>query len=134
MPNTAFSPAILLAVAVGSAVGGVFRYAMTQVIQTRVAFPVGTLSVNVLGCFLIGVLAELALTSSRLSPESRILLISGFCGGFTTFSTFGYETVELLQAGAWPRAALYVALSVTLGIAAVWGGLTAVRGAVGTAT
>jgi CrcB protein len=131
--NTAFSPVLLAAVAIGSAIGGVARYLMTLVAQPRdTAFPVGTLAVNILGCFLIGVFAQYSLSGDRLSPEMRVLLISGFCGGFTTFSTFSFESLELFQAGAWPRAALYCIASVASGLAAVWAGTAAVRMTMGT--
>ncbi|MEO5799049.1 MAG: fluoride efflux transporter CrcB [Gemmatimonadales bacterium] len=130
MPNTSFSPALLVAVAVGSAIGGVARYLMTLLVQPRdVAFPLGTLAVNILGCFLIGAIAQYSLAPGRLSPELRVLLISGFCGGFTTFSTFSFESLELIQAGAWSRALVYALASVGVGIAAVYVGTLTVRAA-----
>jgi CrcB protein len=130
--NTNFSPGILLAVAVGSAIGGVARYTMTLLVQPKdLAFPLGTLAVNVVGCLLIGVFAALALTPGRVSPEVRVLLISGFCGGFTTFSSFSYENIELIQNGAWSRAILYTAASVAAGLGAVWLGTAAVRATIG---
>ncbi|MES2124385.1 MAG: fluoride efflux transporter CrcB [Gemmatimonadota bacterium] len=128
MSNSSFSPALLATVAFGSAIGGAARYTLTILAQPRAfAFPVGTLVVNVVGCLLIGILAELALSAGRLSPEARVLLISGFCGGFTTFSTFSYESIELMQSGAWTRAALYVVVSVAAGLGAVWLGATLAR-------
>jgi len=121
-----------MAVAGGSAVGGVARYGLTLWAQPRdVAFPFGTLTVNVVGCLLIGAIAQYTLTTGRLSPEARVLLLSGFCGGFTTFSTFSFESVELIQAGAWSRALLYVFVSVAVGIGAVWAGGAAVRAVIG---
>lgn len=133
MSSTPVSPALLAAVAFGSAIGGVARYLMTVMAQPRgTTFPVGTLTVNILGCFLIGVFAQYSLSGDRLSPEMRVLLISGFCGGFTTFSTFSFESLELIQAGAWPRAALYTLASVATGLAAVWAGTAAVRATMGT--
>lgn len=132
MSSTPFTPALLIAVALGSAIGGVARYLMTIAVQPRhIAFPLGTLAVNILGCFLIGAIAQYSLTSGRLSPELRVLLISGFCGGFTTFSTFAFESLELIQAGAWSRALLYTLLSVSVGLGAVWVGTAAVRATVG---
>jgi CrcB protein len=123
---------LLAAVAGGSAIGGVARYGLTVWAQPRsVAFPFGTLAVNVAGCLLIGAIAQYSLTTGRISPEARVLLISGFCGGFTTFSTFSFESIELIQAGAWPRALLYVLASVTAGVAAVWAGSAVVRAAIG---
>jgi len=132
VPNDSFSPSLLLSVAAGSAIGGVARYCMTLWTQPRdVAFPLGTLAVNALGCLLIGAIAQYTLTTERLSPEARVLLISGFCGGFTTFSTFSFENFELMQAGAWSRALLNVVASVTVGIGAVWAGSALVRAAIG---
>jgi CrcB protein len=69
--------------------------------------------------------------TGRLSPEVRVLLISGFCGGFTTFSTFSFESVELIQAGAWSRALLYVFVSVLAGVGAVWAGSAVIRATIG---
>jgi fluoride exporter len=133
--SSSFSPGLLFAVAAGSAVGGVARYTLTLVAQPRdVAFPFGTLAVNLIACLLIGVIAEFALATGRLSPDARVLLTSGFCGGFSTFSTFSYESIELFQAGAWSRAILYVAVSVVLGLGAVLTGAAIVRAAVGAPT
>lgn len=132
MSNSAFSPGLLGAVAVGSGIGGVARYTMTMLVQPKnTAFPVGTLMVNLLGCLVIGAIAEYALTTGRLSPEARVLLLSGFCGGFTTFSTFSFESLELIQAGAWSRALLYTFASVAVGLAAVWAGTLVVRSTIG---
>lgn len=130
MSNQPFNPNLILAVAAGSAIGGVARYLLTILAQPRdVAFPLGTLVVNVLGCLLIGVFAQFAFSTGRLSDELRVFLMSGFCGGFTTFSTFSFESIELFQAGAWSRAMLYVAVSITLGLGAVTAGAAAVRAA-----
>jgi CrcB protein len=128
-----FSPSFLLAVALGSAIGGVARYVLTRVVQDRtdVAFPVGTLVVNILGCLLIGVILQAALSSGRMSEATQLLLTTGFCGGFTTFSTFSYESVALMQAGAWPRAIAYVGVSVIAGLGAFWLGTAAVRATMG---
>ncbi|MEP6589604.1 MAG: fluoride efflux transporter CrcB [Gemmatimonadota bacterium] len=134
MTNSSFSPALLATVALGSAAGGMARYTLTIAAQPRsLAFPLGTLVVNMLGCLLLGVFAEAALSAGRLSPEMRVLLISGFCGGFTTFSTFSFESIELMQSGAWTRAALYVTVSVATGLGAIWLGSTLVRVAAGRA-
>ncbi len=129
MAQSTFQASYLLPVAIGSAVGGMARYAMTALVQDRtaVAFPVGTLAVNVLGCFLIGVFVQLL--AGRMSQTTQLLLTTGFCGGFTTFSTFSYETVKLMQEGLWQRAAAYAVASVVLGIAAFWTGAALVRGA-----
>ena len=128
-----FSLSFLLAVALGSAAGGVARYLLTRVVQDRidVAFPYGTLAVNILGCLLLGVILQAALSSGRMSEATQLLLTTGFCGGFTTFSTFSYEGVRLIQDGAWPRAFGYVGVSVVAGLGAFWLGTAAVRTLVG---
>lgn len=101
-------------VALGGAVGSVIRYLMTFAIQGRTGldFPAGTLLVNLSGSFLLGFLIHYALATPAISPEVRALLTTGLCGGYTTFSTFSYETVALMQDGDWRRAGLYVGLSV----------------------
>ncbi len=80
---------------------------------------------NVLGCLVIGVLGGLVETRGLFTAEVRLFLFTGFLGGFTTFSAFGFETVFLLRRGDWSLAALYVVLSVIVGLAAVWIGLNA---------
>jgi len=115
-------------VAFGSAVGGVARYLLGGWIQQRTGstFPIQTLLVNITGSFLLGLLQHYALETTAISPEVRTMLTIGFCGGYTTFSTFSFETVRMLEDGDWRRAALYISLSVTLTIgAAVLGIVTA---------
>jgi len=114
-------------VAVGSAVGGVARFALASVVQQRVGpnFPVGTLIVNITGSFLLGLLLRYALASDAISPEVRALLTTGFCGGYTTFSTFTYDTMILLEEGGHARAGLYVLLSVVLSLVGAWLGIMA---------
>jgi CrcB protein len=115
-----------LAVAAGGALGSVARFwlaaAMTALTGPR--FPWGTLLINVLGSFVIGLIAALTLTPGRigLHPDLRIFLMVGVCGGFTTFSAFSLQTLELLQTGdGWPAAG-YVAGSVVCCLGAVWCG------------
>jgi len=104
---------VWLLIFVGGGLGSVCRYALGGLIQTRAhaAFPVGTLAVNVLGCLIIGVLARQML-NMQSDLMARAALITGFCGGFTTFSTFSYETVALISGGEWGKASLYVGASV----------------------
>jgi CrcB protein len=90
-------------------------------------FPTGTLVVNVTGSLLLGFLLRYALGSAAVSPETRVLLTTGFCGGYTTFSTFSYETIALLEEGQHQRAALYVLLSVVLSLAACLAGVIIAR-------
>jgi CrcB protein len=116
-------------VALGSAVGGVARLALASVVQQRVGpdFPVGTLVVNITGSFVLGLLLRYALATDAISPEVRALLTTGFCGGYTTFSTFTYETLHLVEEGEHARAGLYVLLSVILSLVGAWLGIVAAR-------
>ena len=115
--------------AVAGALGTVARYWLTDVIHrcTKTAFPAGTLVVNVVGCFLIGLIAYVVREHQALGPEARIVIIAGLLGGFTTFSAFGYETVELLRAGSLVLAGLNVGANVLVGLVAVWLGTAAAR-------
>ncbi len=92
----------ILYVALGSALGGVCRYGLSQVVNERWSgmFPLGTFIVNVLGCFVIGLLYGFIDRGMNLSQAARLFLITGFCGGFTTFSTFAHENYLLFGAGA----------------------------------
>jgi CrcB protein len=108
------------AVAVGAAAGGVSRYYLSLAVHNRAgaAFPWGTLLVNVTGSLLLGFLMRYALATPSLSAEVRLLLTTGFCGGYTTFSTFSYETAMLLEDGQYERAATYAAASVAVALVA----------------
>ena len=119
---------IYLLIALGGAAGSLMRYLAGGAIQARSAsgFPIGTMIVNVSGCFLIGVLIRQFL-NMQLSHELRALLIVGFCGGFTTFSTFSAETVGLIEGGEYARAITYVLLSVTLCLLATLAGMMAMQ-------
>lgn len=107
-------------VALGAAVGGVARYALTGFIQQRAGplFPMATLLINISGSLLLGFLMRYALASGSVTPEMRALLTTGFCGGYTTFSTFSYETILLFEDGEYRRAALYVLLSIAIALVA----------------
>ena len=120
-------------VALGSALGGASRYALATAIQLRTAtaFPWGTLTVNVTGSLLLGFILRYALQTPAVSPEMRALLTVGFCGGYTTFSTFSYETVALLEDDDYRRAFAYVLLSVALSVAATFVGFVAAGALVG---
>ena len=121
-------PAMLwLYVALGGAAGSLVRYFLGTSIQgwAGPGFPTGTLVVNVSASFLIGAIMQYSMESSAVSLETRVLLTTGFCGGYSTFSTFSWETVRLLQDGEWGRASLYVAASVALCLGATFLGLAA---------
>ena len=111
---------LVAAVAAGGALGSVARYLLGAVIQDRAAtaLPLGTLVINVTGSLLLGFLMRLGLDTSAFSPEMRFFLTTGFCGGYTTFSTFSYETVRLLEDGEYGTASVYIASSVLLSILA----------------
>jgi CrcB protein len=112
-------------VMLGSALGGGSRYLLGTFIQTRsgAVFPVGTLVINVTGSLLLGFLFRYSAESAAVSPETRALLTAGFCGGYTTFSTFTYETVRLIQDGDWNRAGWYIVLSVVVSLAGAFLGV-----------
>ena len=108
---------IFLLVVFGAA-GTLARYGLQGLVQQRTGgtFPVGTLVVNLLGCFLLGGVAEYGFQHLALPPDWRIGITVGFFGAFTTFSTFSYETVRMLEDGAWSVAALYLGLSLVGGL------------------
>jgi CrcB protein len=90
-------------------------------------FPAGTLLVNVTGSFLLGAIIRYALETPSLTPEVRAFLTIGFCGGYTTFSTFSYETMALLEDSQWARAGVYITASVILSLIATFLGLALAR-------
>ena len=117
----------LLLIGSGGFIGSVLRYLVSGSVQTAsqsIAFPYGTLAVNVIGCFFIGFLSELAESRSFLSPDTRAFLIVGILGGFTTFSAFGNETMNLLRDGEQALAMMNVSAQILLGLGAVWLGYT----------
>jgi len=109
----------LLAVAAGGGAGAAARYAVSGFVAERMpaGFPYGTLVVNVTGSFLLGLLATLALDRYLIPRFWFVLLGAGFCGGYTTFSTFSYETLRLAAEGSWGRAAANVLASVAATLA-----------------
>ncbi|MFL5520942.1 MAG: fluoride efflux transporter CrcB [Gemmatimonadales bacterium] len=118
---------ILLYIAVGGAFGSVCRYLLGNALHRPGEFPTGTLIANVLGSLLVGFVVRLALETTHVSPEARAFLAVGFCGGFTTFSTFAWEVLSLGEQGAWARSALYLGLSVSLSLMACVAGMAAAR-------
>jgi CrcB protein len=107
------------------AAGTLARYALQGLVQFRTGplFPSGTLVVNLLGCFFLGLSAQYSLHHLTISPEWRTGITIGFFGAFTTFSTFGWESVQLLESGEWMRAGIYVGLSVLGGLVSVMAGM-----------
>lgn len=118
-----------LLVALGSAIGGCARYWVGGLVAQRLrgGFPWGTFAVNVTGCFLIGLILAALLERSLLDARWRLFLAVGFCGGYTTFSTFGYETLKLIEAGSLWLALANVGGSVLAGVAGVLGGFVVMR-------
>lgn len=106
----------------GAGAGGVLRYWLGILIQDwwSRGFPLGTLIINISGCLVMGFLATAWYGPALVRDEVRALVLVGVLGGYTTFSTFGRETLLLAQAGEWSRAGLYVAASVLLSLAGVW--------------
>ena len=115
---------LILIIGTGSFIGGVSRFLASRYIQNTVisGFPYGTLFVNVLGCLLIGIFYGMSERGNFMSAEMRLFLTVGFCGGFTTFSTFASENLSLLKDGNFFYFALYTALCVFLGLMATYFG------------
>ncbi|WP_118196886.1 fluoride efflux transporter CrcB [Albibacterium indicum] len=116
----------ILLVGLGGGIGSILRFLTSVVTQkyNSTLFPLATFAVNILGCFLIGLLIGLLGTSIQNNQNLRFLLITGFCGGYTTFSTFASENFNLLQNHSYGMAALYIGTSIVGGLIAVWLGLT----------
>jgi fluoride exporter len=112
----------LLLVMVGGAIGAVSRFLLANIVSERYAtvFPLGTFIINVTGSFLIGVLMMLFLNRSGFNANWRLFLVTGILGGYTTFSSFEWETFAVMRGGATLMALVYVASSVILGLGAVW--------------
>jgi len=118
----------IVLVGIGSGLGGICRYLISLLMsQVRSGFPWGTFVVNVAGCLLIGLLWGVTSRTHNLSPSFSLFLMVGFCGGFTTFSTFSKEGLSLLQADNYLLFTLYVLVSVALGLAAVGLGYIATK-------
>ena len=105
-------------IAVFGAVGTLARYGLQGLVQIRIAstFPYGTLLINLTGCFFLGLIGQFTLNRLVISPDWRVAIAVGFFGGYTTFSSFGWETAKMLEDGEWLRAAAYVTASVFVGL------------------
>jgi CrcB protein len=114
----------LILVGLGGGIGSIMRFLVSRIPFAQSSFPWATFIVNVAGCFIIGLLIGLSVKHQFLDANMKLLLVTGFCGGFTTFSTFSAENVHLYHAGNYLTLAFYVLLSVIVGFAAVLLGLT----------
>lgn len=114
----------ILLIALAGGVGSLARYGVSNFVQKLAgkSFPLGTLTVNLLGCFLFGLVVALA-EVKRIPPEAKLVLLAGFMGAFTTFSTFGFESMELLDNQQWLKAGVNIAAQVLLGVACVFAGM-----------
>ncbi|HYA64113.1 MAG TPA: fluoride efflux transporter CrcB [Candidatus Sulfotelmatobacter sp.] len=108
----------LFLIAFFGAIGTLARYGLQGVVQIKMGstFPYGTLVINLTGCFFLGLIGQATLNRMIISPELRVAIAVGFFGGYTTFSSFGWETAKMFEAGEWLRAGTYVAASVVLGL------------------
>lgn len=120
---------MILIAGAGGGAGSIARF-LTQQWMSRTfpsSFPWGTLLVNVAGCLIIGAVYALSEKGDILSPEMRLLLATGFCGGFTTFSSFAYENIALMRDGAYLYASAYIAASIVTGLLAVLAGIFLIK-------
>ena len=108
----------ILLIALFGAVGTLARYALQGLVQVRTGgtFPYGTLLVNLSGCFLVGLITQFTMNRMVISPDWRMAIAVGFFGGYTTFSSFGWETAKMMEDGEWLRASAYVTASVVAGL------------------
>jgi len=117
---------ISLLIGLGGFIGSIARH-LTVSVMTKLfpsAFPYGTFSANIIGCLVIGVFYGLSERFDWLTPPWRFFLMTGLCGGYTTFSSFAYENIALLQGREHGTFALYTLGSLSIGLLAVWGGMT----------
>lgn len=119
----------LLAVGLGGIAGALARYFISIFIQkfVRTAFPYGTLTVNISGCFIMGFIIDIFIMNPGFSPSLKLFFITGFAGAFTTFSTFGHETVSLFISGNFKTAFFNILLTNLIGLSAVFAGAAAAR-------
>jgi CrcB protein len=108
----------LALIAIFGAAGTLARYGLQGLVQIRTGttFPYGTLLINLSGCFLLGLIGQFTLNRLVISPDWRVAIAVGFFGGYTTFSSFGWETAKMLEDGEWARATAYVSASVVAGL------------------
>ncbi|MFA5850232.1 MAG: fluoride efflux transporter CrcB [Bacteroidales bacterium] len=120
---------LLFIIGAGGFIGSVLRYLTSRLFQQLMvsSFPYGTLAVNIIGCFVLGVVYALAEKNAIVSDEMRLFLTVGICGGFTTFSTFANENMSFLRDGEFFQFALYASVSLLLGLIALYFGNLTVK-------
>ncbi len=108
----------ILLIALFGAAGTLARYGLQGLVQVRTGgtFPYGTLLVNLTGCFFLSLIAQFTLNRMVISPDWRVAIAVGFFGGYTTFSSFGWETAKMMEEGGWARASVYLGASVIAGL------------------
>lgn len=120
---------ILLLAGIGGFIGGMLRY-LIHLLTGRmftIAFPIDTLLINIAGCFLIGIFYAWSDKADWITAEWKFFLLTGLCGGFTTFSAFSLDSFEMLKQGEYLYLTLYISLSLVLGIGATFGGIVVMR-------
>jgi len=120
---------VLMIIGTGGFIGSISRYLVQQLMQEKfdTTFPIGTMAVNILGSFIIGLVYALSERGDILSPEWRLFLAVGLCGGFTTFSSLAYESFQMVKLEQFFFVALYMGLSLFLGLIATYLGIISVR-------
>lgn len=117
---------LILAVGIGSFIGGICRYLVAVLIQNKINFPYSTFIVNVIGCFFIGMVYA-AYLKNVVSDDWRLFLATGILGGFTTFSAFSYESFTMIRNGLVINAVLYICLSIAIGLLATFAGYSVLK-------
>jgi CrcB protein len=119
----------ILLIGLGGGIGSIMRYLTSMLVAKQVSsvFPWATFVVNIIGCLVAGIILGVLERQQVLNSDLKFLLITGFCGGYTTFSAFSVENIQLLQSGHSLIALLYISISILLGVMAVWVGMTLIK-------